>query len=166
MDTDNIPICSSGCYLVTSETLDEPSSTLSFFSGQSPSLSPVYTVIRRQKVLSVTITEIYYWLFYPYNLGKSVSSTVFGNHVGDWEHVKVTLYGNTAKTIQLSAHGITHTFQRSGNVFKNSDGQADIQLVDGTHPIVYSAYGKHIQLYNFYFYLQHCVLVIVFVFQV
>ena len=40
------------------------------------------------------VVDLVYWTYYPYDRGKSVVDTIWGNHVGDWEHMSVRLLGN------------------------------------------------------------------------
>jgi hypothetical protein len=88
------------------------------------------------------VINLTYFFYYPYNRGKEIASTVWGNHVGDWEHITVRLswvYDPSAgwgiKPIHLfvSAHdfGTAHPWDT-------------ITTAAGSdHPIVYSAEGGH-----------------------
>jgi hypothetical protein len=68
---------------------------------------------------------------------------VFGNHVGDWEHVTLRLtrqqdaQGRQALVpaqIWLDAHG-----KKAGSLLP----WAKIKKTDGDHPIIYAAWGSH-----------------------
>ena len=37
------------------------------------------------------VVDLVYFFWYPYNRGKEVLDTIWGNHVGDWEHITVRL---------------------------------------------------------------------------
>lgn len=41
--------------------------------------------------VGVTVVDLAYFMWYPYNRGKSVLGTTYGHHVGDWEHATVRL---------------------------------------------------------------------------
>ncbi|XP_078597689.1 uncharacterized protein LOC144873868 [Branchiostoma floridae x Branchiostoma japonicum] len=116
-----LPTCSENCYLSSKQGLSKPSSTLPFFGGESIGPThqpPVYAVWKR--INSVT-TDIFYWMFYPYNRGKKVCIGVrvfgkcvggysnFGHHVGDWEHMTARLVGDQPSSIYVSAHSFGGT---------------------------------------------------------
>lgn len=160
----NIPQCTDSCYLETKEQLQKTTSKLDFFQGTSPSTTRSYAVVKEEG----RYTHIYYWFFFPYNLGKKVCLGVvirgcpcfrvlgkcvcplvnkcvgdkqrFGNHVGDWEHIRVTLLDKQEHSIELSYHGNEVLFNFNGNDFKAS-GHSKIQFL-GTHPIAYIAKGN------------------------
>jgi hypothetical protein len=50
--------------------------------------------------------DLVYFFYYPYNRGKTMLNSVWGNHVGDWEHVTVRIDPRTleATELALSAH--------------------------------------------------------------
>jgi hypothetical protein len=89
----------------------------------------------------VDIVDLVYFFYYPFNLGKEVLGTIWGNHVGDWEHVTVRLMwayddqtGWSLQPVQmyLSAHDF-------GGIYDWNQ----ITKFEGTHPVVYSASGSH-----------------------
>ncbi|XP_019641097.1 PREDICTED: uncharacterized protein LOC109482720 [Branchiostoma belcheri] len=152
-----LPNCTEACYMSTAQPLPHPDSTLPFFSGEQigPTRQPpVYAVIKR--VNSIT-TDIFYWMFFPYNLGKKVcvgfrikvfnacagKYKTFGHRVGDWEHMTIRLVGKYPSSIYVhSPHksaGI-YTWEGASQTYRKDD---DIVLTEGTHPILYSAYGGH-----------------------
>ncbi|KAG8866345.1 Vacuolar protein sorting-associated protein 62, partial [Serendipita sp. 405] len=56
------------------------------------------------------VVDLYYWIFCPFNLGKTVSFLgigVVGNHVGDWERVTVRTVNGVATSVDYHAHGDT-----------------------------------------------------------
>ncbi|MGE3547714.1 MAG: Vps62-related protein [Kofleriaceae bacterium] len=70
--------------------------------------------------------DIQYWVFFPYNNG-------INKHEGDWEHV----------TISTDEYGLLRSAwyaQHNGGEVLDED---ELQYVDGTHPIAYSALGSH-----------------------
>lgn len=91
-------------WLFTKDPLGSPSSVLPYFHGcdgastGSPcSLAdaPAYAFWDEVEFdVSgdwVKVHDLVYFFFYPYNRGKEVFDTMYGNHVGDWEHVSVRL---------------------------------------------------------------------------
>jgi hypothetical protein len=119
-----------------------------FFRGQNPSKVsvPVYTIFSKK---SETITDIVYFLFYPYNRGKRVciglytdwggcagGYSTFGHHVGDWEHMTIRLKNNRPTKIFLASHD-------KGKVLDMHSHNNQATEFRGTHPIVYSAKGSH-----------------------
>ncbi|KAI8515037.1 hypothetical protein Bbelb_076280 [Branchiostoma belcheri] len=110
-----LPNCTEACYMSTAQPLPHPDSTLPFFSGEQigPTRQPpVYAVVKR--VNSIT-TDIFYWMFFPYNLGKKVcvgfrikvfnacagKYKTFGHRVGDWEHMTIRLVGKYPSSIYV-----------------------------------------------------------------
>ncbi|KAI8516317.1 hypothetical protein Bbelb_048980 [Branchiostoma belcheri] len=76
----DLPTCSESCYMSSNQHLDKASGTLPFFRGEKVTSSyqpPVYAVAKQ---ISPTTTDIFYWMFYPYNRGKRVC---IGSH-GLW----------------------------------------------------------------------------------
>ncbi|OCF37868.1 hypothetical protein I316_00092 [Kwoniella heveanensis BCC8398] len=74
--------------------------------------------------------------FYPFNYGKPVGPFgILGNHVGDWEHVRMRTINGTP----VSADFTTHTGGRfSAGTFR----WEDIERFDG-RPVAYAAAGSH-----------------------
>ena len=78
-------------------------------------------------------------MYYPYNRGKEAADTIWGNHVGDWEHITVRLLQNpdlsySPSQVYLSAHSFGGAYDWGGG---------EVELYDGTHPVVYAAWGSH-----------------------
>ncbi len=115
-----------------------------FLNGTNVSQStpPTYAMIVPK---GNNVTDIVYWMFYPYNNGKRVcigwyspwgcvgGYSTFGNHVGDWEHMTVRLENGQASQVYLSQHS-------DGEIFNWGDAAIGYE---GTHPIVFSADGSH-----------------------
>lgn len=119
------------------EPLRSPSDTLPFFAGDLAG-APVYGYYADKDAAGIApgVVDLIYFFFYPYNRGKEVVDTIWGNHVGDWEHITVRLQkdGDTLTPVQvyLSAHSF-------GGVYE----WADLERFEETHPVVYSAWGSH-----------------------
>jgi len=123
--------------------------------------------------LNETFTDIFYFAFFPYNRGKRVCTgvyhdnycpvyipftshcavpringcvggyTVFGNHVGDWEHVTVRLRGNLQVGCYTPVFAVGSTHDSAvrlpwSSVEKTADG----------HPIIFAAKGSHGMYFN------------------
>ncbi len=84
--------------------------------------------------------DLSYFVFTPYNKAKVVAGIQFGNHIGDWEHLTVRLMkeneGNKTYyrpvLVDYSAHS-----------FRNYVSWDEIETVDETHPVAYTAQGSH-----------------------
>ncbi|MHB9034936.1 MAG: hypothetical protein ACYC6L_18045, partial [Anaerolineae bacterium] len=176
-------------WLNTIESLSSPSGILDYFHGcngtstNSPctlSDTPVYafwdevsiTVTVGSGTVQAQAVDLVYFLYYPYNRGKSLLDTIWGNHVSDWEHVTVRMLpfwdgvGWTYKPAQiyLSAHNFGRSYPWRSFTRVMGDG-ALIPLVAKsglasaaavsispqdirfdpirTHPVVYQAWGSH-----------------------
>lgn len=117
----------------TKEKLSEPSSILDYFSGDLKGTKLYAFWIKK----AGNVCQITYFFFYPYNRGKEIANTIWGNHVGDWEHVTVRLQPDQDGSwnpfeVYLSAH--------SGG---NTKSWKDAPKANDTHPIVFSASGSH-----------------------
>ena len=117
----------------TKKALSKPSAVLPFFHGQGVS-APVYAFWVKKDQGYV---DVAYFRYYPYNRGKELAHTIWGNHVGDWEHCTIrfaySCQNENYRPIQV--YGAFH-----------SSGEAlpwDEVAKAGTHPIVYSAWGSH-----------------------
>ena len=136
-------------YLVTNEALGCSDCTNpTFLDGKRPDTNsvPVYAQIVNRTHPSLTITDVIYWQFYPYNLGKEVciggyDSTIgcvgeyetYGHHVGDWEHVTVRFVDGRPELLYLGAHD-------GGRILYYGD--KSVGSTNG-HSEVYAAYGSH-----------------------
>jgi hypothetical protein len=142
-------------FFTTVQSLREPSDyTLPFFRGELESKSPpVYAISVPKPSLGADVTEVHYFFFYPYNRGKNVcigkfvktfgvgcvgGYSTFGNHVGDWENIKITFHGETPVNLNASVHDSSNDYPLT-NV---ADPFVSISHQE-THPIVYSAKGSH-----------------------
>src|SRR5690554_5465748 len=78
--------------------------------------------------------EIQYWFFYPYS-GPVLAGPAGGAHEGDWEHITVRLDASLDKVekVFFAAHDREGTWVSA----------EDVQFVEGSHPVVYSARYGH-----------------------
>lgn len=143
---DNVNIESD--HMSTIETLEcESCSNLTFFSGFNPAenlqRTPVYAIVVNK---DPNIVDVFYFYFYPFNLGKRVCVGIkvnniclgyysyFGNHVGDWEHVSVRFENGRPQKIYYSSHNF-------GVLVPWTSATAHSEFP--THPIAYCSDGSH-----------------------
>lgn len=128
----NLPTCESDCYLTTRESLGKPESPKpDFLRGQDPDQVPVYVFITQEE----DVVEFDYKFFYPYNLGKKAcvgakiggkcigKTERFGNHVGDWENVKIRFEDGELHSMYVSTHDSKITEKYLGTFLWNSKGR-------------------------------------------
>jgi len=137
-------------YLVTNEPLGCDSCTdPQFLDGQNPAQTavPVYAEIvpRTQGGVPSNVTDVLYWMFYPYNNGKRVcigwmsplgcvgGYSTFGNHVGDWEHMTLRFIDGRPAQVYMSQHS-------GGQLFDYGDKAV---IMDDWRPEVFAALGSH-----------------------
>ena len=85
--------------------------------------------------------DIVYWWFFNYNQGKTVAGTSWGNHVSDWEHVKVKLdQVDFAKPQNEVVVGVMYDHHGTQDNFKPGDGNTEFS---GRQVLVHLANGDH-----------------------
>ena len=124
-------------WLQTKVPLDHATAVQGFFHGppdEELDQVPAYAFWIENHDEWRSYLDLVYFFFYPYNRGKTMLNSVWGNHVGDWEHVTVRINAQTLEPIALalSAHAGGETID-----------WADIGKTPDGHPIVYSAWGSH-----------------------
>lgn len=80
--------------------------------------------------------NLVYNFYYTYNRGKKVLGSVYGNHVGDWEHITVRLEKSNQTWVPTKVYYSSHD---KGELIAWSN----VQKIADTHPIVFSAWGSH-----------------------
>jgi hypothetical protein len=144
-------------YLVPKDLGIEPSPSivLEYFYGCNGSATahpctlsdaPAYAFWHEQTISwggeKMEVADLTYFFYFPYNRGKEYYDTIWGNHVGDWEHITVRLgwvYDSSAGW-QIKP---LHLFV-SAHDFGTSHPWDTIATVPGSdHPVVYSAEGGH-----------------------
>jgi hypothetical protein len=120
-------------WLRTIEPLDSPSDTLPFFAGDLAT-APVYAYWADK---GGGVIDLVYFFYYPYNRGKEVVDTIWGNHVGDWEHITVRVLQ------QADAALVPEQVYLSAHSFGGAYAWADVEKFEGTHPVTYAAWGSH-----------------------
>jgi hypothetical protein len=89
------------------------------------------------------IVDLAYYAFFPFNFGKKIPvslNRVYGNHVGDWEHVTIRLINGVPVQAYISSHNFGETAawdiveKRNGRgVFYCSEGSHGFWRTPGTH---------------------------------
>jgi len=142
-------------HLVTNQALHHPSDdSLQFFQGQSTTTQPpVYAITVPKPNIGANIYDVHYFFFYPYNRGKNVcvgrfvkaggvgcigGYSTFGNHVGDWENIRIRFSDETPISLNLSVHDFNNEYPLTDS--SNRLGEFEHE---NTHIIVYSAQGSH-----------------------
>lgn len=129
-------VMSNNGYVYVVEELDNPFFRSEYLYGsKTDAKAYAFAVEKEFKYLDLT-----YFIFTPYNKAKEILGIEFGNHIGDWEHVSVRLapYTENGKTYyrpviaEFSAHS-----------FRNYYAWDEVQTVEETHPVVYTAEGSH-----------------------
>lgn len=118
------------------EDLDKPKYMNDYLHGDvNNQKAYAFAVEKEYKYLDLT-----YFVFTPYNKAKEVAGIQFGNHIGDWEHITVRLmnYQENEKNyyrpviVDYPAHS-----------FRNYVSWYEIETVEETHPVGYTARGSH-----------------------
>ncbi|MBR1747082.1 MAG: hypothetical protein IJ735_02585 [Clostridia bacterium] len=80
-----------------------------------------------------------YYIYEPYNYGKKVMGTLYGNHVGDWEHVSVAL------SLEENADSATvrPLFMETSYHEWRDYTPYDALEKEGKHPVAYIASKSH-----------------------
>lgn len=123
-------------YYTTTEPLENPDSKLAYFSGDIAT-ARCYAFWVEKDYNNVDIS---YFQYCPYDLGKTVLGMEFGNHVSDWEHITVRFAKFTydgvdyLKPIQVKypSHSFSYAYTWE-----------EVDKVQGTHVVGYSAKGSH-----------------------
>lgn len=108
---------------------------LPFFHGNLESAKQYAYWVERPEVEG-GVLDLVYFTYYPWNLGKKVGGTVYGNHVGDWENVVVRMKKEGMTYLPVKMIYAAHNFVKAYDwpeVEKTPDG----------HPVVYVASGSH-----------------------
>ena len=128
-------------FLRTRADLNQPSDTQDWFAGSrpaNPSQATAYAVVVEGPNGKLDI--VYWWLF-NYNQGKTVAGTSWGNHVSDWEHVKVKLdQVDFAKPQNEVVAGVMYDHHGNQDNFKPGDGNTEFS---GRQVLVHLANGDH-----------------------
>lgn len=94
------------------------------------------------------ILDAFWFFFYSYNLGQTVLSMRFGNHVGDWEHCMVRFENGIPRAMFLSEHEGGQAYAWSALEKKQVNftlavGEGEVVVEQVERPVIYSAVGSH-----------------------
>jgi len=82
-----------------------------------------------------------YWIFYPFN--------DFNNkHEGDWEMIQLDFTAADAAAALAADHPDQVGYSSHEGAERAEWGDAKLEVVDGTHPVVYPAAGSHANKYT------------------
>ncbi|KAG8691952.1 Vacuolar protein sorting-associated protein 62 [Ceratobasidium sp. 423] len=107
-----------------------------YLTGLNPSANkvPVYTFIVPKEG---GIVDLFYWIFFPYNLGKDIIALGrVGNHIGDWERMTVRTLNGAAISADYNAHS-------SGNGAGTKPWSDVLKPSGEDRPLGYVASGSH-----------------------
>ena len=76
-----------------------------------------------------------YWLFYPFNEFNNL-------HEGDWEMIQLVFEADDARAA-LDRKPVSVGFSSHEGAEEAAWGEEKLEVVDGTHPVVYPAAGSH-----------------------
>ncbi|KAM3515537.1 hypothetical protein MY11210_000910 [Beauveria gryllotalpidicola] len=87
------------------------------------------------------VLDAFWFFFYSYNLGQTVLTMRFGNHVADWEHCMVRFRHGVPQGMYLSEHegGQAYAWEameKRNLTFRGVPNAAE-------RPVIYSAMGSH-----------------------
>ena len=123
-------------YFTTKEPLSRPDSKLDFFAGDLAG-ARCYSFWVEKAYGNIDIS---YFQYCPYNYGKKVAGTEFGDHVGDWEHI-------TVRFAKFTYDGVDYLkpiqVKYPSHNFSNAYRWDETEKVEGTHVVGYSAYASH-----------------------
>ncbi len=87
------------------------------------------------------VLDAFWFFFYSYNLGQTVLTMRFGNHVADWEHCMVRFQDGVPQGMYLSEHegGQAYAWEAMEKRNMTFRGVPDA----AERPVIYSALGSH-----------------------
>lgn len=87
------------------------------------------------------VLDAFWFFFYSYNLGQTVLTMRFGNHVADWEHCMIRFKDGVPQGMYLSEHegGQAYAWEAMEKRNMTFDGVPDA----AERPVIYSATGSH-----------------------
>lgn len=123
-------------YMYYIEALDSPKYMNDYLHGDLQNQKAYAFAIEKE----FKYLDLSYFVFTPYNKAKEIAGIQFGNHIGDWEHITVRLMHEQKDgksyyrpvLVDYSAHS-----------FRNYVSWDEIETVENTHPVAYTAQGSH-----------------------
>ena len=81
-----------------------------------------------------------YWLYYPFNDWNNL-------HEGDWEMIQLVFpAGNAEEALEVEPLEVGYSQHEGAE--RAEWGEEKLEIVDGTHPVVYPAAGSHANFYS------------------
>lgn len=87
------------------------------------------------------VVDVFWFFFYSYNLGQTVLSMRFGNHVADWEHCMVRFKDGVPQGMYLSEHEGGQAYAWEAMEKRNTTFRGVPDAAE--RPVIYSALGSH-----------------------
>ena len=81
-----------------------------------------------------------YWLYYPFNDWNNL-------HEGDWEMIQLVFDAGTAEEA-VDTEPVEVGYSQHEGAERAEWGDEKLEVVDGTHPVVYPAAGSHANFYS------------------
>ena len=81
-----------------------------------------------------------YWLYYPFNDWNNL-------HEGDWEMIQLVFPAGSAEEA-LEVEPLEVGYSQHEGAERAEWGEEKLEIVDGTHPVVYPAAGSHANFYS------------------
>ncbi|XWW98778.1 hypothetical protein V2A60_006780 [Cordyceps javanica] len=87
------------------------------------------------------VLDAFWFFFYSYNLGQTVLSMRFGNHIADWEHCMVRFKDGAPQGMYLSEHEGGQAYAWEAMEKRNASFRGVPDAAE--RPVIYSAIGSH-----------------------
>ncbi|HXV96023.1 MAG TPA: hypothetical protein VD695_05705, partial [Gaiellaceae bacterium] len=84
--------------------------------------------------------SLQYWLYYPFNDWNNL-------HEGDWEMIQLVFPAGSAEEA-LETEPLEVGYSQHEGAERAEWGDSKLEVVDGTHPVVYPAAGSHANFYS------------------
>ena len=132
---------STGAALRTAADLNEPSDTQDWFNSTRPADGSQITSYAVFTEGQSGRASIVYWWFFNYNQGKNVANTSWGNHVSDWEHVRIELANvdfahpqqDSLLYVMFDHHGDQETHAPGDPAAEFTGRQVLVHMANGDH---------------------------------
>ncbi|OAA64797.1 Vacuolar protein sorting-associated protein 62 [Cordyceps fumosorosea ARSEF 2679] len=85
------------------------------------------------------VLDAFWFFFYSYNLGQTVLTMRFGNHIADWEHCMVRFKDGVPQGMYLSEHEGGQAYAWEAMEKRNVTWNSAV----AERPVIYSATGSH-----------------------
>lgn len=128
----NLATLPSDTYLTSIDNIDDDPAWLYSEAGRPDekgySAAPAIIIVAQK---DDGVTDVFYFVLFNYNQGKSLVDLSFGNHVGDWEYAMIRFLVGSPETIFLSQHAKGSAYPYSSLI--QTDGRVTIYSAEGSH---------------------------------